>query len=66
MKIDFEKLQEKMLAGCFNVQTLSDAAGVSRSTVSRALNNPGVSCNMKNVGKIARALGCDPQELLKA
>ncbi len=65
MKVDLEKLQEKMLAGCFNVQTLSDAAGVSRSTVSRALNRGKGACNMASVGKIARALRCKPEEILK-
>ncbi len=66
MGLDQKKLREKMLSECFNVKTLSEAAGVSRSTVSRALNKPGAACNMQNVGKIARALGCNPLELIKA
>ena len=65
MHLDSEKLQKAMLSGCFNVKTLSEAAGVSRSTISRALNSRGASCNMQNLGKFARALGCDPMELLK-
>lgn len=65
MGINNKKLKEKMLSGCFNVKTLSEAAGVSRSTISRVLNSQGTSCNMQNVGKIARALSCDPMELIK-
>lgn len=65
MQLDSEKLRGAMFERCFNIETLSKAANVSRATVSRALSCRGNSLNMQNVGKIAKALNVPAASLLK-
>ena len=58
------ELQIAMLKKNFLTQgDLAEAAGLSRVTVSMAINHG--KCSIKTLVKIADALGIDPEEILK-
>lgn len=62
MKIDSKKLGLAMVrAGCA-FKELAEAAGVSRATLSYI--NCGKSCRPATLGRIAKALGVDPTEII--
>ncbi len=65
MEMDSNKLKIAMMDRCFNIERLSKESKVSRATISRALKNQGNSLNMRNVGKIAKALNVPALSLLK-
>lgn len=48
----------------FTVSELAKAASLSKLTVGQILSSDRRP-NLKTAGKLARALGCDPMELLK-
>ena len=62
MKIDRRKLEVAMAQAGYNFIALSDAAGVSRTTLSYI--NCGKSCRADVGGKIARALSVDVEAIL--
>lgn len=63
MLIDRKKLELAMARACMNSADLPAAAGLPRPTVQNAI--VGKSVRPATLGKIARALGCDPAELLR-
>ena len=63
MKADKAKLTLAMARRCWNPQDLAKAAEMPPQTVNRVLLERGI--RPATLGKLARALGCDPEELLK-
>lgn len=66
-KIDGAKTMRRMMEQGFTVKGLAEAAGLSVSTVGQVISEKNNRRpNLRTAGKLARALGCDPMELLKA
>lgn len=63
MKISARKILSMMGANLMTQERLAKAAGVSRTTVNTALLKG--SCSTQTVGKIAKALGVDPAEIIE-
>ena len=63
MKVDRKKLALAMARACMNSADLPAAAGLPRHTVQNAIVGKGVRPG--TLGRIAKALGVDPAELLK-
>lgn len=63
MKISKMKLGFAMVTKDYNFKALSEASGVSRTTLSY-INN-GKTCKPSVLLKIANALGVEPQELIE-
>lgn len=63
MKISKRKILSMMGAKLMNQEQLAQAAGVSRATVNASLLKG--SCSTQTTGKIAKALGVDPAELIE-
>lgn len=64
MQIDGDKLKMALIGKCWSVSELARNAEISPTTLSRIINKGGIS-NIVTVGKISRALGVEPPELLK-
>jgi transcriptional regulator with XRE-family HTH domain len=64
MEVNVEALKELRKQRVWTVVDLAEHAGVSKNTVSRA--ERGGSIYPTSIRKIARALGVEPQDLLKA
>lgn len=64
MQIDGNKLKMVLIRKCWSVSELARRAEVSPATLSHIINKGGIS-NTATVGKISRALGIEPPELLK-
>ena len=63
MKLDFDKVYLLAAKHCWSIPDLSVKAGISSATLYNSRTRDKV-INNKTVGKIARALGCEPQEIL--
>ena len=63
MKADTNKLRLAMARACMNPQDLAKAAQMPAQTVNGALR--GRSVRPATLGRIAKALGADPAEILK-
>ena len=63
MKADISKLRLAMARACMNPQDLAKAAEMPPQTVNGVLR--GRSVRPATLGRIAKALGVDPSELLK-
>lgn len=64
MRISKGKLALAMLnAGITSIKDLAEVSGVSINTISRS--NNGGSVKLSTLGRIARALGVDPAELIQ-
>lgn len=63
MKADRKKLELAMARACMNSADLPAAAGLHRPTVQNAI--AGKSVRPATLGRIAKALGVDPAELLR-
>lgn len=63
MKINRDKLELAMARACVGSAELTTAAQLPRPTVNNAI--VGKSVRPSTVGKIARALGVDPTEILE-
>lgn len=63
MKADTDKLRLAMARACMNPQDLAKAAEMPPQTVNGVLR--GRSVRPATLGRIAKALGADPSELLK-
>lgn len=62
MKVSREKLKLAMARACMNTADLADAAGLPRPTVNNVV--VGKSVRPGTLGRIARALGVDPTDIL--
>lgn len=63
MKVDRKKLELAMARACMASAELPPAAGLPRPTVQNAI--VGKSVRPATIGRIARALGVDPAEIIK-
>ena len=63
MKVDRKKLELAKARACMDTADLAAAAGLPRPTVQNAI--VGKSVRPGTLGRIARALGVDPAELLR-
>ena len=63
MKVNRKKLELAMARACMTSAELPAAAGMPRPTVQNAV--VGKSVRPATVGKIARALGVDPAEIIE-
>lgn len=63
MKVNRRKLELAMARACMTSSELPAAAGLPRPTVQNAVTGRGV--RPATVGKIAKALGVDPAELIE-
>lgn len=62
MRINSIKLVTEMMKRGVNQKELAEMSGVSRVTVGYVKN--GKSCSKETLGRIAKALGVDPVELI--
>lgn len=63
MKADRNKLELAMARACMNSADLPAAAGLPRPTVQNLI--VGKSVRPATLGKVARALGVDPKDILE-
>ena len=63
MKVNRQKLELAMARACMDSKDLPLAAQLPRPTVNNAI--VGKSVRPKTVGCIAKALGCDPADILE-
>ena len=63
MKISKEKLAYEMARAVCDPFELAEKAGVTYPVIRRAKN--GQSIKLSSIGKIARALGVDPKDIMK-
>ena len=63
MKADRKKLELAMARACMNSADLPAAAGLPRSTVQNLV--VGKSVRPATLGKVARALGVDPEDIIE-
>lgn len=64
MELNVRALQAAMMAKGYNVVSLARAAGLAPATVNLYINH-GAKPRLDNMGKLARALGVDPFDLVK-
>lgn len=62
MKVNRYKLELAMARACMNSADLPEAAGLPRATVQNAVVGKGV--RPSTLGKIAKALGVDPEDII--
>jgi len=62
-KVERKKLELAMARACMNSAALPAAAGLPRPTVQNAIVGKGI--RPATLGKIARALGVDPVEIIQ-
>ena len=63
MKVDRQQLMLAMARACMNSADLPKAAGLPRATVQNASVGKGI--RPATLGKIAKALGVDPVEIME-
>lgn len=63
MKVDRQKLYLAMARACMDSADLPKASGLPRATVQNAI--VGKNVRPSTLGKIAKALGVDPAELIE-
>ncbi|MGL4283790.1 helix-turn-helix domain-containing protein [Eubacterium aggregans] len=63
MLVDKSKLELSMARNCWNKVKLAEKAGIPYQSVKRSVMCEGT--NPETVGKIAKALGVDPAEIIK-
>lgn len=63
MKANRQKLELAMARACMNSADLPAAAGLPRPTVQNLI--VGKSVRPGTLGRIAKALGCDPADLIE-
>ena len=63
MKVDRKKLELAMARACINSEEIPVAAGLPRPTVQNAI--VGRSVRPSTLGRIAKALGVDPVDIME-
>lgn len=63
MRLNRTKIQLLMAKACITQGALADRAGISRQTLSAVMN--GRSCRPELLGRIARALEVEPEEIIE-
>ena len=64
MKVNRKKLEMAMARACMNSAALPAVTGLPRPTVNNAIVGKGV--RPATLGRIAKALGVDPEEIVEA
>lgn len=64
MKLDVKKLQLAMARACKNRSDLAEAAGVKPTAISNYIKGYSKRPSPKTLGLIAKALECDPADLI--
>lgn len=62
MRVDSKKLKLAMARSCMNTSDLVSASQISRPTIDNVIGEKGIS--PRTLGCVARALNCDPTEIL--
>ncbi len=65
MIIDSLKFRLALIKRCMGNKELAQEAGLCEGTITKFCKHDARATNA-TIGKLARALGCDPMELLKA
>ena len=65
MPIDKDKLTAAMIKNKMNMSKLAEESEVSKSQISRLMNENTKTIRLETLGKIAGALGVDYKDLLK-
>lgn len=65
MPIDKDKLTAAMITNKMNMSKLAEESEVSKSQISRLMNESTKTIRLDTLGKIAGALGVDYKDLLK-
>jgi len=65
MKINQRKLDVGIARSGLSVMEFSKSAGVCLTTISKIRNNPKFKPELRTVGRIARALGVDVEEIVE-
>lgn len=63
MKLDTEKVKLLMMKQCLSQAELAEHADLGKTTLYRMLE--GKAPQLKSIGKLAAALGVEPQEIIK-
>ena len=63
MRIDGKKIGLLMAKLLISQATLADKAGISRQSMSAVIN--GRNCRPELLGKISKALGVEPEEIIE-
>ena len=63
MRLDKKKVQLRMAKLGFNQAAVAERAGISRQTLSYVMN--GRNCKPEMLGKIAKALEVEPEEIIE-
>ena len=63
MKLNQNKVRLSMAKMCINQAQLATLSGVSRQTISSIMN--GRSCRPDLLGRISKALGVEPEEIIE-
>lgn len=64
-EVDSRRLQDALLGSAMSIRAVANASGLTERTISKLTNQSGRIANSATVGKLARALGVSPRELLK-
>lgn len=63
MKVNRKKLQLAMARACMNSEDLAVAANMPRPSLNNLIK--GLSVRPATLGKVARALNCDPADIIE-
>ena len=63
--ISSQKLKNAMIRNCIGVSALAKVANVQTKIISRFLKSDSSSVRLSTLGKICKALGVQPAEILK-
>lgn len=64
-EVDPRRVQDALLGSAMSIRDVSKTSGLAERTISKLTNQSGRVANSATVGKLARALGVSPRELLK-
>ena len=64
-EVDPRRVQDALLGSAMSIRAVANASGLTERTISKLSNQSGRAANSATVGKLARALGVQPRELLK-
>lgn len=64
-ELDIDKVELLAIKKCWGVAELQRKAGLANMTLYKIRKGEN-RASARTIGKLARALGCDPQEILKA
>ena len=63
MQVNKKSLELEMARACMNAKDISEASNMPESTVKNVIS--GRNVKPRTLGKIAKALGCDPLDIIE-